>query len=310
MVLPPSFLFTPNTLSFTDVPAGSSDTTSYQVSGEGLANGTPVSINIADANSPFTISTSKKGTYSRSLSLSNITNYRLSTTTIWVKYSPLVATADGAPHTGSIVHSQGSGSNSLAINATAVGPMPVELAYFTAKAKNNDAILEWRTASEQNNSHFEVEMAVGSLNNFAKVASVASKAGNSTTALNYKHQQHLPNYGQTVYFRLKQVDVDGTFSYSKTVAVEASAQQQQLQPVVVPNPVNSNSRLILTSNGSDRATIQLSSLAGKRLFAKEVAVQKGYNEVDLPAMGRLESGMYVLTIELDGKVQQVKLIKE
>ena len=310
VVLPPSIIFNPNPITFSNVPANSSEVKSYQLSGEGLTNGVPVSLNIADPSTPFEISSSETGTYSRSLSISGIVNNRLNPVTVWVKYSPLAQTADGAPHTGSIVHSQGSTSRSLPINATAAGPMPVELASFTAKTKNSEVILEWKTASEENNSHFDVEMSVGSLKNFAKVATVASKVGNSTTITNYKYQQHLPNYGQTVYFRLKQVDFDGTHSYSKIVAVETSGQQANVQATVVPNPVNGESRLIITSLGGEKASIQLSSLAGKRLLQKEVSVRRGQNEIELPMLGRLESGMYILTVSLDGNVQKVKLIKK
>ncbi|GAB3203078.1 hypothetical protein GCM10027293_31610 [Pontibacter aydingkolensis] len=301
---------TPNTISFTDVPANSTEVQQYQVSGQGLTNGVAVSLNISDATSPFTISTALDGVYSRSLDLTGVSNNRLNATTIYVRYAPLAETAAGSPHTGSVIHTQGSTSNTLAINATAVGPMPVELVFFTAKPKDRNVVFEWRTAAEKDNSHFEIEMAVGSLNNFTKVATVASKVGNSSTATSYKHQQLLLNYGNTLYFRLKQVDFDGTSSYSNIVAIETSAYKEQTQPKVVPNPVNSRSKLVLNSNESVKASMHLSSLAGKRIYSRDVIVLKGPNELDLPMVDTLEKGMYILTIELGGKVYQVKFIKQ
>lgn len=310
VLLPPSIVFNPNPISFSNVPANSSEVKSYQLSGEGLANGTPVSLNIADPSTPFEISTSQTGTFSRTISVGGVVNHKLNPTTIWVKYSPLTQTPDGSPHTGAIVHSQGSTSRSLPINATAAGPMPVELASFTAKTKGVDVILEWKTASEENNSHFDIDMAIGVITSFKKVATVASKVGNSTVTTSYKHQQYLPNHGQTVYFRLKQVDFDGTSSYSKIIAVETSGKQSNEQATVVPNPVTDKSKLVIVSAGGEKANIQLSSLTGKSLYKKELQLRAGSNEVELPVLSKLESGMYILTIEKSGETQQIKVLKK
>ncbi|WP_299818271.1 IPT/TIG domain-containing protein [uncultured Pontibacter sp.] len=309
VVLNANITVTPSTINFKDVAANSEVVEEYIVSGDGLTNGTPVSIDVTDPNNVYSISLSREGTYSRFLALRNVVNNKLAPTTIYLKYLPTTKTEDGVQHTGSIVHTQGSASSTLTINGNSIGPQPVELTSFTAKTKGKAVLLEWRTATETDNSHFDVEVAEGTMGNFMKVASVKSKAGNSAVALNYNYTHRYNGNETTLYYRLKQVDVDGTFEYSKVVSVELNATQQPMQLLVAPNPLSRDSKLILTSNVSEKAALKLHAIDGKQVISTGVVILKGYNEISLPFYDKLQSGMYILTVELEGKVQQVKVFK-
>lgn len=92
--------------------------------------------------------------------------------------------------------------------------LPVTWLSFTAKNVNGSNVLEWLTASEKNSDVFEVERS-NDAKNWKRVGKVKS-AGTSTVVNRYSFGDYFPE-GRAVYYRLKQVDTDGSFEYSKTV---------------------------------------------------------------------------------------------
>jgi hypothetical protein len=110
----------------------------------------------------------------------------------------------------------GAGSNNTATYSFGVDnrPLPVELVSFVAKAvRNADAQLTWRTASEKNNDHFDVERSADG-QRFERIAQVAGQ-GSTAAATDYTYLD--ASIGQRTaqaYYRLRQVDKDGTASYS------------------------------------------------------------------------------------------------
>jgi hypothetical protein len=113
-------------------------------------------------------------------------------------------------------------------------PMPVELTEFTAAPGNNNVVLNWTTATEKNNNRFEIEKSSDGLS-FDKTGTVASAApgGNSSSVLQYAFTDEQPYEGVS-YYRLKQVDHDGTSKYSPIVSV--SAGRSAVRFVIYPNP--------------------------------------------------------------------------
>ncbi|MGI4871713.1 MAG: FG-GAP-like repeat-containing protein, partial [Janthinobacterium lividum] len=109
---------------------------------------------------------------------------------------------------------------------SAANPLPVELTTFTAEAQGTTALLRWTTASEHNSDHFEVEASADGTA-FGRIGTVAAQ-GSSLTAHAYRFvDAQLAGYGSPqVYYRLRQVDLDGTFAYSpvRVVAVGSSSQ--------------------------------------------------------------------------------------
>ena len=125
--------------------------------------------------------------------------------------------------------------------------VPVELMNFEAQAIGKRVELNWRTASEQGSSRFEVERAevnANGVSSFVKIDEVAA-AGNSSIISNYGPiVDNNVNYGNTYSYRLKMVDADGKFDYSdvKTVTLGGLDGKAWLG-TVKPNPVNANSVL-------------------------------------------------------------------
>ncbi|MET4075314.1 T9SS type A sorting domain-containing protein [Hymenobacter sp. UYCo722] len=122
-------------------------------------------------------------------------------------------------------------------------PLPVELTAFTAEAQGQAARLSWSTASEKNSAHFEVERSANGTT-FQRLGDVAA-AGTSTAARSYSYlDREAAQTATLVYYRLKQVDLDGTFSYSpvRTVAFAPTAPAF----AVYPNPASARTTLDLT----------------------------------------------------------------
>ncbi len=108
-------------------------------------------------------------------------------------------------------------------------PLPVELTRFDATAKGAGVNLSWATASEKNNDRFDVQRsATGEA--FETIGSLKG-TGNSTMAHEYAFVDKLPVAG-LAYYRLKQVDTDGTTTFSPVVTVKGTA----LSGLAFPNP--------------------------------------------------------------------------
>ena len=94
--------------------------------------------------------------------------------------------------------------------------LPVTLGSFDVKTTEQANLLQWSSLTESNNTGFEVQQSVGHANGFTKIGFVDSKAknGNSQTEIRYAFEDKNPVNGATVFYRLKQVDMDGKSSYS------------------------------------------------------------------------------------------------
>lgn len=120
----------------------------------------------------------------------------------------------------------------LQINITDDGiKLPVEFTYFTATAQGSEVVLQWGTARESNNSHFVVEHGVDGAD-FRAVGQVAG-AGDSDSPLDYSFTDNRPASGAN-YYRLRQVDFDGTEDFSVVRVVILNANPGE--PLLAPNP--------------------------------------------------------------------------
>jgi hypothetical protein len=155
--------------------------------------------------------------------------------------------------------------------------------------------LEWSTASEINNKGFEVEMSDNGLA-YQKIAFIEGK-GNSTTIQPYNHTTIQP---YDSYYRLKQVDFDGTFSYSPIVFVEGLVSEVK----VYPNPSNGTFMVVC---GTQTTANELDSPA-RLLNAQGVEVWKG-TQTEVRTTG-LPTGMYFLHTTVAGKTKITKVVIE
>lgn len=183
-------------------------------------------------------------------------------------------------------------SNNTSSMLTSIGaPLPVELTAFTAAADNTDAVLDWKTASEKNNDHFEVERSFNATD-FQRVASVTGR-GTSTRESAYQHRDaQVGRSGRLVYYRLRQVDTDGAVSFSPVRTVQFTT-AHPLAIAVYPNPSTGAATLDLTGLPAGECQVQLTDLTG-RVLRRYVAA--GAQEQPLE-VANLAPGAYLLQVQ-------------
>lgn len=189
---------------------------------------------------------------------------------------------------------------------TGFSPLPVELVSFNATASGNGVTLEWITATELNNRGFSVEKSLDGLN-FSEVGFVA---GNGTSALVNRYSYTDANAGAAVvYYRLKQIDFDGTYSYSSVVKVETSSVPSVFAlDQNYPNPFNPSTTISFTVDKEGMTNLTVYSVNGEMvatLFNESAKPGQRYNlqfnASDLPSgiyFYRLTQGSSVVTKKL------------
>lgn len=196
-------------------------------------------------------------------------------------------------------------SNNSANVTTAIGnnPLPVVLTDFSARAQAADALLTWRTAQEKNNDRFEVERSRNGLS-YERVGTLPGR-GTTTAASEYRYTDL--NAARTgagvVYYRLKQVDTDGTTTYS-----EARAVQFEAAPVVAtlyPNPAAEQATLDLGSLEAGSYTIRILDLTGRVVQQCQAA---GARQQALP-LRTLSPGSYIVQVRGAGRVLSLPLVR-
>jgi hypothetical protein len=169
-------------------------------------------------------------------------------------------------------------------------PLPVELASFTAERRDDAGLLRWATASEKNSAYFAVESSPNG-RDFRELGKVQGQ-GTSTQAHDYQFvDAQLTRYGaKTVYYRLRQVDQDGTVAYSpvRTLALPTVTGPAQL--LAYPNPAHNQVRVVLT-NVATTAPLELFDAAGRLVRSQPVSTVE--TEMALP-LSELPAGVYVL----------------
>ncbi|HEX2607205.1 MAG TPA: T9SS type A sorting domain-containing protein [Flavisolibacter sp.] len=167
---------------------------------------------------------------------------------------------------------------------TAAGPLPVNFTSFTATRKNETVSLKWETASEQNNSTFEVQRKTSGTD-FETIASVPSKAngGSSTSLLQYELED-ANDFRGTSFYRIRQVDRNGHSTISQVRVVTNKSGSKVL---VFPNP---------SATGSVNISFSSAELRSITLFdntGRTVKEWKTYAEQDI-RISNLKAGTYLL----------------
>lgn len=201
------------------------------------------------------------------------------------------------PYTVSGTTSSFSDFSIYSTDATA-NPLPVELDYFNGRYENESIRLTWSTLSEQNSDYFQIERSFDQ-SEFESIAMVAA-AGNSTSRIDYEFSDRVED-SNAHYYRMKMVDVDGTYEYSPTIVVLPNAADLQL--TMYPNPTTD---LINISgiNPTHVKVIRCIDLNG-RVQRMNISSQQTLD------LSPLRSTTYILQIELlDGRVYQGRIVKD
>jgi hypothetical protein len=193
-------------------------------------------------------------------------------------------------------------ATSTGITMSVSNPLPVILTNYTVTLTSKNAVSNvWVTEVEINSKHFEVQKSIDG-SNFETIGTVAAKG----FASSYSFIDDKPFVG-TNYYRLKMVDMDGSFTYSKVMAVTLNDNRKSL--VVYPNPVKDNLFVQVTSTKAEKLTLQVTDMQGRLLQQEDTQVGIGNVSISINT-NTLAKGSYVLLVKRSTGLQQKQFVKE
>ena len=182
------------------------------------------------------------------------------------------------------------------------GTIPVELTSFTATANENNVTLNWSTATEKNNSGFEIQKIAGN-NEFVTIGFVQGH-GTTTQPQSYNFVDGNLNSGSYTY-RLKQFDYNGTFSYSNEVNVDVTGPVQFELAQNYPNPFNPSTTIKFSIPQSSVVTLKIYNALGQEVRTLVNGfTESGLHTVNFDA-SNLNSGVYFYKLD-SGQFSEVK----
>lgn len=175
--------------------------------------------------------------------------------------------------------------------------LPVELTSFDGVVDGNDVVLKWSTASELNNAGFDVEFSATPDGSFNKVGFVSGN-GVSEETINYQYIHAAGGFaGQTVYYRLKQLDFDGAFEYSDVIAVNLPAATAVTLHPAYPNPFNPTTTISFTLPVEGKIKLTVYDTMGRQVSELVNGVlPAGYHTRQFEA-NDLANGTYMYQLE-------------
>jgi len=182
-------------------------------------------------------------------------------------------------------------------------PLPIELLEFKALLDKEGVEISWTTASEINNDFFTVERSNDGVK-FTSLATVKG-AGNSTQTLKYHVTDGFP-YDGANYYRLKQTDFDGIFSYSNIILVYFG-QSSSSTVAIYPNPNDGKSFYVkLAGSGERLISLEIQDVTGRKILSESIYLESNIFEF-VPSVP-LTSGVYLISILEGQKISNQKLV--
>jgi hypothetical protein len=178
--------------------------------------------------------------------------------------------------------------------------LPVKLNKFDAAFENCESNLKWATSNETNFKEFQVEYSATGTN-FAKVATIMA----NTSSASIKEYQFAHNTTSVKsYYRLKQIDVNGAFQYSKVIALNTNCSKSEV--TIYPNPAMD----ILNINVTNNNRTALLSTTIYDSYGKKVVAQQIYNGTNSLNFKHLPKGVYQVIVNNGGTILNQKVIKQ
>jgi len=175
--------------------------------------------------------------------------------------------------------------------------LPISLLSFNGNCFNGENYLRWATTAEINNDYFTIEKSNDGI--FFEPVAFIPGAGNSNEVINYKYEFLAENEEKISYYRLKQTDFDGSFTYSDMIAVTCDETQTI---AIFPNPANN---VVSISAAESIKAVSIINYLGQVIMSKNVGLIK-QTDLDVSSFSK---GIYMLQMEMDsGEVLTEKLI--
>jgi hypothetical protein len=183
---------------------------------------------------------------------------------------------------------------------TSIG-LPVTFIGFTGRNDNNNIRLEWSTAQEFNSDRFEIQKNSQDNTSHFITTGIVKAAGESTSQKNYVYVDDAPFAG-TTYYRIRQVDKDGKYIYSKTISVVYEPKGMIKKFL---NPIQQSLFVLLTSyNARAHNEWRLYDLNGRIMHREQITSQTIYGTIP-----PIAAGIYILEIRMGDAIERIKINK-
>lgn len=193
--------------------------------------------------------------------------------------------------------------NECPCTATPQSVLPITLSTFSASPKASQVEITWTTASELHNDYMAVERS-GDGEQFAEIGQVKG-LGTTDGPKTYAFMDDAPLQGVN-YYRLRQVDFDGTTEYHKVVSVIFDGQSAQALRLF-PNPAGNQLQVRWNGDAAQPSFLRILDLNGRLLQQQEMPA--GILHRELP-LGHLGQGVYILQISQGKTVETQRFVKE
>lgn len=160
----------------------------------------------------------------------------------------------------------------------ASNPLPIELLSFDAIAEGNNVLVDWKTASEENNEYFIVERSKDGIN--SEFVGRIEGAGNSNQILTYSIVDENP-YNGISYYRLAQYDYDGKSESFSWVAVHVE-NKEVASVQIYPNPLTTNSLNLDFQNFEGQTMITIYDFSGRKIMERSLFIESASSTIQLP----------------------------
>jgi hypothetical protein len=196
------------------------------------------------------------------------------------------------------------GFSGFFVSGSSIIPLPLTLASFAGKQTKAGNQFSWTTSMEENTAFFYLQREETAGADFRDVAGIPA-AGNSHQLRQYSY---VDATGGDALYRLKMVDIDGKFTYSKIVVLGAAVEGLAIR--VLPNPAHQPLTLMVGSPVVAGAVLTVTDVSGKKLLEKRLMLQKGNNSLDPGILAELPQGMYLIGVATDKQQQTIKFVKD
>ncbi|MEO5647475.1 MAG: T9SS type A sorting domain-containing protein, partial [Chitinophagaceae bacterium] len=189
-------------------------------------------------------------------------------------------------------------------------PVPVTLLNVFASKLKNDIFLNWSTAQEVNSNKFEIERSLDG--NAFIIAGFVNASGNSNSfnSYNFKDANAVQlATGDYIYYRLKLIDRDAKFVYSKVVRVNIK-EESTATVSVYPNPFTTVAYLKINLQRPELVSITISDASGKQVLNQATKAYAGMSLVNIHDSEKLAAGLYFASVEINGNKQVLKIVKK
>ncbi|MEP7373865.1 MAG: ELWxxDGT repeat protein [Chitinophagaceae bacterium] len=185
-------------------------------------------------------------------------------------------------------------------------PLPLTLLEFKGSIVNSDGQLQWKTDNEMNTSSFIIERSIDG-RNYKSVGSVTSA---NTPGIHYYNfiDADIASLGiPDFYYRLKQTDIDGKYTYSNIVVLSVTSGKNFV--LLYPNPVKDKINMTVNVSQKEKLQWQLTDNMGRRVKAGSYDLSPGSIAVSIDIAG-LSSGMYLIQLNSSSLQKVIKVIKQ